>query len=414
MATATRTRRTQTEGTSRQHLAELSEQRQIQAASAWFRHNETQICRWQTEVCSVPAPPFGEAERAAWLRDKFRELELQQVAIDEAGNVTGIFPGSARDSMVAVAAHMDTVFSAQTPIHIRREGERLWGPGISDNGAGLAALMALAAAMNAANVKPLAPILFVATVGEEGEGDLRGIRHIFSTAGWKDSIRYTLVVDGAGTETIVRQALGSRRFEITLRGKGGHSWSDFGDPNPIAALARAIANFYKTPASSVQDKKSAYNVGMISGGTSVNSIPESAAMRFDLRGQSSDEIDNLETALRHSIEAAIKSDGTRAGNKLRCEIRKIGDRPAAVLANGARILQIVKAVDAHLGIRSRMHCSSTDANIPLALGEEAVSIGAGGTGGGAHTLHEWFDPKGRELGLKRILLAVAALAGLQD
>jgi di/tripeptidase len=241
------------------------------------------------------------------------------------------------------------------------------------------------------------------------------MRHLFSSEPWKDSIARTLVVDGAGTETIVKQALGSRRFEVTLRGKGGHSWSDFGDPNPIAQLARAVSEFYKTPASSAPKKKSAYNVGVIAGGTSVNSIPESASMRVDLRAESEEEIKRLESALRAAVEQALKGNAqAAAGRKLSAEIRKIGDRPAAELVPGARILQIARAVDAHLGIRSRLHVSSTDANIPLALGREAVSIGAGGAGGGAHTLNEWFDPAGRDLGLKRILLMVLALAGVEE
>lgn len=400
----------------RQQIAELSEQRAVHAAFAWFRRNEAELCSWQMEFASIPAPPFGEAERGEWLRAKFAELGLRDCRTDDAGNVLGIFPAiNDERGTLALSSHIDTVFPAGTAINIRREGERLLGPGISDNASGVTALLALAAAMNSAELRTEAPILFAGTVGEEGEGNLRGMRHLFTSDPWKDSIAHTLVVDGAGTETIVKQALGSRRFEVTVRGRGGHSWSDFGDPNPIAVLAQAVADFYKTQPAAAPKKKSAYNVGVISGGTSVNSIPESASMRVDLRGESEEEIERLEAALGAAVEEAVKANAQgAAGRKLSAEIRKIGERPAAELIAGARILQIVRAVDAHLGIRSRLHVSSTDANIPLSLGKEAVSIGAGGTGGGAHTLHEWFDPTGRDLGLKRILLSVLALAEMEE
>lgn len=400
----------------RQQIADLSEQRAVHAAFAWFRRNEAELCRWQMEFAAIPAPPFGEAERGEWLRTKFAELGLRDCRTDDVGNVLAIFPGSNGErGTLALSSHIDTVFPAETAIHIRREGERMLGPGISDNASGVTALLALAAAMESAELRTEVPILFAGTVGEEGEGNLRGMRHLFASDPWKDSIAHTLVVDGAGIETVVKQALGSRRFEVTVRGKGGHSWSDFGDPNPIAVLAQAVAEFYKTQPAAANKKKSAYNVGVISGGTSVNSIPESASMRVDLRGESEEEIERLEEALRAAVEQAVKANAHgAAGRKLSAEIRKIGERPAAELIPGARILQVVRAADSHLGIRSRLHVSSTDANIPLSLGKEAVSIGAGGTGGGAHTVNEWFDPTGRDLGLKRILLVVLALAGLEE
>ena len=417
MVTSVRSSRTPRESLlPRQQIAELSEQRAVHAAFAWFRRNEAELCRWQMEFASIPAPPFGEAERGEWLGAKFAELGLRDCRTDDVGNVLAVFPGTDRErGTMALSSHIDTVFPAGTTINIRREGERMLGPGISDNASGVTALLALAAAMKSAELRTEAPILFAGTVGEEGEGNLRGMRHLFASDPWKDSIAHTLVVDGAGIETVVKQALGSRRFEVTVRGKGGHSWSDFGDPNPIAVLAQAVADFYKTQPAPGPKKKSAYNVGVISGGTSVNSIPESASMRVDLRGESEQEIERLEAALRTAVEHAIKENAHgAAGRKLSAEIRKIGDRPAAELVAGARILLMVRAVDTHLGIRSRLHVSSTDANIPLSLGKEAVSIGAGGTGGGAHTVSEWFDPTGRDLGLKRILLILLALAGLEE
>jgi tripeptide aminopeptidase len=405
----------------RQAVAQIAEERAVHQAFAWFRANEALLSRWQMEVTRIPAPPFGEAARAQWLKTRFHELGLQQVEVDEAGNVTGIHAGaSAENPLIALTAHMDTVFPEGARLEVRREAGKLLGPGISDNGSGLTALLATAAALQASGLTHASPLLFIANVGEEGEGDLRGMRHIFSSPKWKDSIAYTLIVDGAGTDTLVTRALGSRRFEVTVRGKGGHSWSDFGDPNPIALLSRAIAEFYKTEIPSNSKRRSAYNVGVIRGGTSVNSIPESASMRVDLRSELAEEVERLESELRRclanavtngaiSARAASRPDGP-AFAAVQCDIRRIGDRPCAELAEDARILQVVKAVDQHLAIRSRLHCASTDANIPLSLGREAVTIGAGGNGGGAHTLNEWFDPAGRDLGLKRILLALLALA----
>jgi acetylornithine deacetylase/succinyl-diaminopimelate desuccinylase-like protein len=312
---------------------------------------------------------------------------------------------------------MDTVFPEGTPLDVRREGERLLGPGISDNGSGLVALLAVAGALQATQIQTAAPILFLANVGEEGEGDLRGMRHVFSDSRWREAIAYTLVLDGGGTDTIVTAGLGSRRFQATMRGPGGHSWTDFGTPNPIVALARAIQLFSRTPIPS--ERETSFNVGVIAGGTSVNSIPETASMRVDVRSTSTSELDRVEKALRAALaQAAAEAKSNRIemlrGNSLACELKIIGDRPAAELAHDSRLLQTIRAVDAQLGIRSRLQCASTDANIPLALGHQAIAIGAGGCGGGAHTMREWYDPVNRELGLRRILLALLALAEVQQ
>jgi tripeptide aminopeptidase len=262
-------------------------------------------------------------------------------------------------------------------------------------------------------------LVFIGNVGEEGEGDLRGMRHIFSQPNWKDSIRQSLILDGAGSDTIVAEALGSRRFEIIVRGPGGHSWSDFGMPNPILVLAHAIHSFSQTvlPTS----PKTTFNVGVVRGGTSVNSIPESASMRVDIRSTSMAEMERLEAALRlaveHAVEAESRSSERRNPSQKRSsgltyEVVPIGNRPAGELNSNARILNVIRAVDAHLGNAALIQRASTDANIPLSLGREAIAIGGGGVGGGAHTLQEWFDCTGRDLGLKRILLTLLALTGV--
>jgi tripeptide aminopeptidase len=410
----------ETAPTVQQEIARLAGLPQLRAAFAWFRAQETQMAYWQLEMARIPAPPFGEAARAEWLKKRFREIGLTDVHIDEVGNVFGVRDGSA-PGFVSLSAHIDTVFPAGTPLNIRQQGTRLYGPGVSDNGAGVAALLAVAAALQSAKISPQAPIVFIGNVGEEGEGDLRGMRHIFANPRWKDSIRYSLVLDGAGSDTIVAEALGSRRFEVIVRGPGGHSWSDFGAPNPIVVLARAIRAF--SQASVPASPKTTFNIGVIRGGTSVNSIPESASMRVDIRSTSMAEMERLEASLRRELELAVEEEtiaserrnpSPRRSAALSYEVVAIGNRPAGELAPDARMLKVIRAVDAHLGNAAQVQRASTDANIPLSMGREAIAIGGGGTGGGAHTLQEWFDCSGRELSLKRILLTLLALAGVGE
>src|SRR6266571_2703085 len=327
----------------------------------------------------------------AEVSEGFRELGLDDVHNDDVGNVFGIHPGLGRN-YIALSAHMDTVFPAGTPLNIRQQGNRLYGPGVSDNGAGLTAMLAITALLRSVRIRHALPFLFIANVGEEGEGDLRGMRHIFSSPRWKDSITYNLVLDGAGSDTVVAEALGSRRFEVIVRGPGGHSWSDFGAPNPILVLARAIQTFAQTPVPA--SPKTTFNIGVIRGGTSVNSIPESPSMRVDIRSTSMAEMERLERALRLALEKAVEQESKamegravsqRRSSGVSCEIVVIGNRPAGELDPNARILQVIRAVDAHLGNAAQIQRASTDANIPLSLGREAIAIGGGGAGGGAHT-----------------------------
>lgn len=422
-----------------QEIARLMSVPNICSALSWLCTQEPQLAQWQMEMARIPAPPFAESARAAWLAERFRQIGLTDVRIDDVGNVFGVHQGSVRTNSgqiiaaglaqstplhlpsgqryVALSAHIDTVFPANTPLNIRQQGTRLYGPGVSDNGAGVAAMLGIAATICAVPLRHALPFVFIGNVGEEGEGDLRGMRHIFSTPRWKDSIAYTVVLDGAGADTIVSEALGSRRFEVIVRGPGGHSWSDFGAPNPIVILARAIDVFTATPVPATP--KTTFNIGLIRGGTSVNSIPESASMKVDIRSTSMAEMERLEQTLRLALNRAVEDETMAAEMKsavqkrpgVTCEVVAIGNRPAGELATGARILHAIRAVDAYLNNAAQVQRASTDANIPLSLGLEAIAIGGGGTGGGAHTLQEWFDSSGRELGLKRILLTLLALAG---
>jgi len=362
-------------------------------------------------VTSIAAPPWGEAARSHWLKVQFEGLGLSGVHQDELGNVFGIRPGTdANAPFFALSAHLDTVFPAETSINVVREGSKLYGPGISDNGSGITALLGIAGALRDSNVAHAAPILFIGNVGEEGEGNLRGMRHIFQQTKWLESIGALVVLDGAGTDTIIAEGLGSRRYEVTVRGPGGHSWSDFGIANPIVALARIIDRFSQTTVPSAP--KTTFNIGIVQGGTSVNSIPQSATMRVDTRSASVEQLDRLERALRDAVK-----EGTSARKKqdaLTAEVQVIGDRPAADLPSDAHLLKVIRAVDAQLNNSARIQRASTDANIPLSLGREAIAIGAGGSGGGAHTVNEWYDPAGRDLGLKRILLLTLAMCGVSE
>jgi tripeptide aminopeptidase len=396
-------------------IPRIAEMRSVHTAFASLHSQEMEFRRWQRELAEIPAPPFGEAARSEWLRQRFTTLGLEKVQVDGLGNVLGLLRGEIEPPLIGISAHLDTVFPQGTVLHTREEGSRLYGPGISDNAAGVIALLATAAALKRAQLKPATNVLFIGNVGEEGEGNLRGMRHLFSASPWREAILSLLVIDGAGTDTYVNQALGSRRFEITFRGPGGHSWSDFGVPNPIVLLSRALARFSEVQAP--ESPRTTFNVGVVSGGTSVNSIPESATARVDLRSASMEELQKLEDRLRECVTEAWREAplSHRSGElKVTLAIESIGDRPAAELPANARILQIVRAADKHLRIESFPRLASTDANIPLSLGVEATTIGAGGDGGGAHTLREWFDCSNRDLGLKRILLVLLALTGVQE
>jgi tripeptide aminopeptidase len=369
----------------------------------------------QIRITEIPAPPFQESVRAAYLKKLLASAGLR-VEMDEIGNVIGEWPGSSPE-IVMLTAHLDTVFPAGTDVHVKREGGRLLAPGISDNGTGLAALAALAKAFREAKIKTKSTILFVADVGEEGEGNLRGMRALVES--YKKRLKYVLALDGSATEYVTTAALASRRVEITITGPGGHSWSDFGAPNPIHALGRGIARF--VTAHVPESPRTSFNIGEIEGGTSVNSIPSSAHMKVDLRSESESELATLEGLLRDAVKAGIDEEMSAArergmagsANLLNLKINVLGVRPAGDLAENSPLLAALLAADNQLGNRSRRERSSTDANIPLSLGIQAISLGAGGRSGGAHTLEEWYDPAGRELGLQRVALTVLSVAGLE-
>ena len=408
-----------------QEVDRLSADPRVHRIFDWFSRHERDIADFQLAITAVPAPSFAEQARAAWLRERLQPLGLA-TSTDAAGNLLaarpGLQPGERPDiPAIAISAHLDTVFPAATPLDVRRDQARLLGPGISDNGSGLTALWALASAFHAAAIVTSLPLLFVANTGEEGEGNLRGVRHLYRerlTAPIPDpspapSIALLIALDGAGTDNIITQALGSRHFEVVISGPGGHSWSDHGTPNPIVAAALVVNALFRIPLP--VNPRTTLNVGTIEGGTSVNTIPARAVLKVDFRSSDPRRLEELEQQLRRAVVQACvetESPAPQSRPRLTHSIAMVGERPAGELSADSHLLAAIRAVDAQLGIRSDLLRASTDANIPLSLGLEAVTLGAGGTGGGAHTVHEWYDPAGREQALKRLTLLILLLTGL--
>lgn len=397
----------------------LAAQRPVHAAFAWFHKNPKTIMNWQAELVVIPAPPFGESARSVWLESRFTEAGLEHVHADTLGNVFGFVPSKqihpdSTGPVVILSAHIDTVFPAETPLNPVIDGDRIEAPGACDNGAGVVGLLAIAHALVQANVELPAPIILLGNVGEEGEGNLRGVRHLYEQSALAGRIAAHIVLDGAGADSAVTQALGSRRYRVTVTGPGGHSFTDAGTPNPITALAAALSILAQTPLP--EDPRTTFNIGTIHGGTSVNSIPESVNASIDFRSTSPEQLLRLEVALHRAVEDAvdqanksIRSVAIRNRGVLAFSITKIGDRPASHLPGNAPLLDALRAVDRHLGLHTDLRLGSTDANIPLSLGVQSLSMGAGGMGGGAHTLAEWYSARDREVGLRRVLLLTLAM-----
>jgi tripeptide aminopeptidase len=385
-------------------IVSLAAERRTHRAFAWLHLHEPTVRSWQLDVTAIPAPPFGESTRAGWVRDHFAELGLAHPHVDAEGNALAELPGTSPEApLVLLSAHLDTVFPAGTECTPRQAEDRIFAPGITDNGAGLAALLALAAALQAAELKPACTVLFAANVGEEGEGDLRGMRHLFTVSPYAPRLAAALALEGAGTGTVISRALGSRRLRVTISGPGGHSWADFGRPNPILALSRALVAISELPLPA--QPRTTLNIGAVSGGTSVNSIPSSASADIDIRSVSALQLNQVELATLRILERTVDSASeTSLCGSLTLQARRIGDRAAGELPESSALYTSLLAVDRHLQLATESRIGSTDANLPLSLGVPALALGSGGIGGGVHTFDEWFDPTGRSLALRRILL----------
>lgn len=365
---------------------------------AYLERTEARTLDDQVAVCEVPAPPFKEAERAAWYRERLAALGLVGARIDAEGNVIARRPGSDPGApSVVVSGHLDTVFPEGTDVTVKREGTTLTGPGIGDDCRGLAVVLAVARALEANDVATRGDVYFVGTVGEEGAGNLRGVRHLFTTS-LRDSVDYFISVDGAGLD-LVRAGVGSHRYRVTYRGPGGHSYGAFGMPSPIHALGRAIAKIsdFDVPA----DPRTTFNVGIVEGGTSVNSIAYEASMDVDMRSEDVAALQALDARFQQAIRDALEEERARwpeSRAELALVVDTIGIRPAGSQPESAPIVRAGLEAARALGIAPRTFASSTDANLPISLGVPAVTIDGGGSGRGAHSLAESYDTTDSHLG----------------
>ncbi len=394
-------------------IAELLRDVRIARAFDFIDSSQSRFTAELIRICEIPAPPFKERERGNYFAARFTELGLSEVHTDSEGNVIGFYRGESEEPLLVMSAHLDTVFPEGTDVKVRRVGSRLCAPGIADDGAGLAALVGLIQALNAAEIRLRGSIAFVATVGEEGEGDLRGVRHLFSEGRLAGRVSAFVSFDGTTIEFITHQALGSRRYRVTLKGPGGHSWGDFGVVNPVHALGRVIARMadYRAPL----EPRTTYNIGRIEGGESVNVIPQSATMDVDLRSVSELELSRLEEFLLAAVDRAVVDENAvraASGAKLQAELTMIGNRPSGETPRDSLLVRTALEASRAMGVTPILNRASTDSNIPISLGVPAITIGAGGVSSDSHRLSEWYDPVGREIGYKRALLLALGMAGI--
>lgn len=372
---------------------------------------DADILRAQIEVSEIAAPTGEEGERAAWVARRMTRLGLADVRTDEAGNVIGRRPGANGEPPVVVCAHLDTVFPRSVPLRVRREGSVLSGPGIGDNGRGLAVMLALAEEIDGVTLRTRRPVDFVATTGEEGLGDLRGAKHLFESS--HGGATAMIALDGAGDERVIHRALGARRYRITYRGPGGHSWAAYGVPNPVHAAGAAAARLAALALPTTP--RTTLTVGRIGGGISVNAIPEEGWLEVDLRSSSAQVIDRADRDLRViAMQAAEEENARRAAGTppLTASLTVIGDRPCGETASDHPLVAAAIAATRLVGREPELTTASTDANVPISRGIPALAIGAGGRGGEAHTAGEWFDNTDGALGIARALTLVVTSAGM--
>ena len=391
-------------------VAQLMAMPHVARALRFFETHADAITEEHIRICTIPASPFGEQERAEYLSRKFSELGLTGVEIDEEGNCLGLLEGSSRSPLIVVSAHLDTVFSKDTDFNVVRRDNKLFAPGIADDGCGLAALLALAQAIQSERLPIEGSILFVGTVGEEGEGNLRGVRHLFTEGRWAKHVDSFLSFDGPGLDRITNKALGSHRYRVEVTGPGGHSWGDFGLPNPVHAIGRAISRLAGYPAP--KHPRTTFNVGRVEGGRSVNAIPGEASMEVDLRSAAEAELQRLDAFFRKAMRDAVDEENVkrRVGDPLlKLNVDLIGDRPTGETPADSPLVELAIEATKMLGVEPRLDQSSTDSNLPISLGIPAITLGAGGSSAFSHSLDEWYDPRGRDLGLKRGLLVILGI-----
>jgi tripeptide aminopeptidase len=389
----------------------------VRAALATIKADNAWTLEQQETICEIPAPPFKEAVRGREYQKRFQALGLKNVRIDSIGNVIAERTGRGGGPSVVIAGHLDTVFPEGTDVTVKHAGTRMTAPGIGDDCRGLAVVLAVARAFEKAGVQTNGTVYFIGNVGEEGPGNLRGVRHLFQSE-LKGKIDYFISVDGTGLG-ITHRAVGSNRYKVTYKGPGGHSYGAFGIPNPIHALGRAMAKIadIQVPA----NPKTTFNVGIVTGGTSVNSIPFDAAMEIDMRSESPQNVALVDAQVQRMIRQALDEEnarwpGERAQRaKLTMVIDTIGIRPANSAQTEISPIVIAALTAARgLGFSTDLGASSTDSNLPMSLGIPAITIDGGGSGGGAHALNEWYDDGVNGwLGPQWAATIVAMLAGVR-
>jgi tripeptide aminopeptidase len=393
-----------------QTISRLLVHERVRAARHHLERTQENTLARQATLSAIPAPTGAEGRRGACIAALFREVGLREVVVDEVGNVRGRAGGNGGAAApVVLAAHLDTVFGPEVDVAVERRGARLEGPGVSDNARGLAALVAVAEAVVAARVRTARPVLFAATVGEEGSGDLRGARHLLSRHGVTPTA--LIALDGAGLERVVHRALGSKRYHATYRGPGGHSWAAFGVANPASAVGRAAALVADLRIAPVPRTTCA--VVRLGGGTGLNSIPQEAWLDLDLRSEDPKALAQLDGSVRAALERAREHEDRRRApgtEPLRLEIRLLGERPSGVTPRAHPLVLAAVAANRALGRDAELASASTDANVAIALGVPAIALGAGGTAGNAHLTTEWYEDTDGALGPVRALLVTAAMA----
>jgi tripeptide aminopeptidase len=375
--------------------------------------------RWIEEVVKIteiPAPPFKEQERSKAYMEMLKAHGLTDVEIDQEGNAMGMRKGTGGGPLVVVSAHLDTVFPEGTDVSVRRDGSRLNAPGVGDDSSGLATLLSIVRAMDAAGIKTKSDILFLGDVGEEGLGDLRGVRYFFTKGKYKDQVKYFFSLDGGSTTRIANCGVGSKRYRVTFKGPGGHSYGAYGLVNPMAAMSQAVVEFYKiqTPTK----PKTTYSASVTGGGTSVNAIPNNVWMEFDMRSEDAKELDRLEKRFLAIVNQAVETENFARSTKegpVTADIKLVGDRPAGRTDEKQDIVQIATAAFLANGSKPTYECGSTDSNMPMSLGIQAVTIPRVGKADRSHSLDEWIDTdRDSNLLVKRTVLStVLAVAGAE-
>ena len=385
----------------------------FQAAQEFIAKDHDRFVRETIQITEIEAPPFKEAKRAKAFVEMLRQSGLSDVDIDAEGNVIGLRRGTGTGPLIAIAAHLDTVFPEGTNVKVRREGSKLYAPGVGDDSRAVAVLLEIVRAMDSAKIQTSSDILFVADVGEEGPGNLRGMKYLFQKAPYKDKIKMFISLDPFGWGSDITTAgMGSKRFKVIFTGPGGHSFGSFGLVNPAYALGNAIAKLSKMQVP--QRPKTTYNVGVVGGGTSVNSIPFESWMEVDIRSETKEElnraVENFTRLMHEAVEEENRARSTSQG-KIEIDVKLIGDRPFGEIFQTAPIVQTAAAVIRAFGMVPTFGLSSTDANIPLSMGIPAITLESGGTGSRNHTLDEWIDVE-KTASVRGIHIAMGVLLAL--